>query len=91
MTILMESYLILLIKESHLFFFFLRLAVEGTNGIDNHVPTSTVVQNSCRSYVVNGDDTPSSPTQVAARPKNTPAPKPLTSEPANDTGKHGDL
>ncbi|XP_040481720.1 NEDD4-like E3 ubiquitin-protein ligase WWP1 isoform X2 [Ursus maritimus] len=62
-----------------------RLAVEGTNGIDNHVPTSTVVQNSCRSYVVNGDDTPSSPTQVAARPKNTPAPKPLTSEPANDT------
>uniref|UniRef100_A0A8C8ZPU7 E3 ubiquitin-protein ligase n=1 Tax=Prolemur simus TaxID=1328070 RepID=A0A8C8ZPU7_PROSS len=62
-----------------------RLAVEGTNGIDNHVPTNTQVQNSCCSYVVNGDNTPSSPSQVAARPKNTPAPKPLTSEPANDT------
>lgn len=62
-----------------------RLAVEGTNGIDNHAPTSTLVQNSCCSYVVNGDNTPSSPSQVAARPKNTPAPKPLTSEPANDT------
>ncbi|XP_064240410.1 NEDD4-like E3 ubiquitin-protein ligase WWP1 isoform X1 [Aotus nancymaae] len=62
-----------------------RLAVEGTNGIDNHVPTSTVVQNSCCSYVVNGDNVPSSPSQVAARPKNTPAPKPLTSEPADDT------
>ncbi|XP_055205210.2 NEDD4-like E3 ubiquitin-protein ligase WWP1 isoform X3 [Gorilla gorilla gorilla] len=62
-----------------------RLAVEGTNGIDNHVPTSTLVQNSCCLYVVNGDNTPSSPSQVAARPKNTPAPKPLASEPANDT------
>uniref|UniRef100_A0A8C0L601 E3 ubiquitin-protein ligase n=1 Tax=Canis lupus dingo TaxID=286419 RepID=A0A8C0L601_CANLU len=67
--------------------FFLRLAVEGTNGIDNHVPTSTLAQNACCSYVVNGDNTPSSPSQVAARPKNAPAPKPLTSEPANDTGK----
>uniref|UniRef100_A0A8C0L677 E3 ubiquitin-protein ligase n=1 Tax=Canis lupus dingo TaxID=286419 RepID=A0A8C0L677_CANLU len=63
------------------------LAVEGTNGIDNHVPTSTLAQNACCSYVVNGDNTPSSPSQVAARPKNAPAPKPLTSEPANDTGK----
>ncbi|XP_045144831.1 NEDD4-like E3 ubiquitin-protein ligase WWP1 [Echinops telfairi] len=62
-----------------------RLAVEGTNGIDNHVPPNTLVQNSCCSYVVNGDSTPSSPSQVAARPKNTPGPKPLTSEPANDT------
>ncbi|XP_063525017.1 NEDD4-like E3 ubiquitin-protein ligase WWP1 isoform X5 [Pongo pygmaeus] len=62
-----------------------RLTVEGTNGIDNHVPTSTLVQNSCCSYVVNGDNTPSSPSQVAARPKNTPAPKPLASEPADDT------
>ncbi|KAB0361152.1 hypothetical protein FD754_005308, partial [Muntiacus muntjak] len=61
-----------------------RLAAEDTNGIDNHVPANTVVQNSCCSYVVNGDNTPS-PSQVAARPKNTPAPKPLTSEPANDT------
>ncbi|XP_059972026.1 NEDD4-like E3 ubiquitin-protein ligase WWP1 isoform X1 [Mesoplodon densirostris] len=62
-----------------------RLAAEGTNGIDNQVPTNTVVQNSCCSYVVNGDNTPSSPSQVASRPQNTPAPKPLTSEPANDT------
>ncbi|XP_047581758.1 NEDD4-like E3 ubiquitin-protein ligase WWP1 isoform X1 [Lutra lutra] len=62
-----------------------RLAVEGTSGTDNHAPRSTLVQNSCCSYVVNGDSTPSSPSQVAARPKTTPAPKPLTSEPANDT------
>lgn len=62
-----------------------RLAVESSNGIDNHVPTNTVVQNSCCSYVVNGDNTPSSPSQVAARPKNTPAPKTLSSEPTNDT------
>lgn len=61
------------------------LAVEGTIGIDNHVPTNTVVSNSCSSHVVNGENTPSSPSQVAARPKNTPAPKPLTSEPTSDT------
>ncbi|KAM9689791.1 NEDD4-like E3 ubiquitin-protein ligase WWP1 isoform 1-T2 [Dama dama] len=61
-----------------------RLAAEDTDGIDNHVPANTVVQNSCCPHVVNGDNTPS-PSQVAARPKNTPAPKPLTSEPANDT------
>ncbi|XP_059109885.1 NEDD4-like E3 ubiquitin-protein ligase WWP1 isoform X2 [Peromyscus eremicus] len=60
------------------------LAVEGTIGIDNHVPTNTV-PNSCCSHVVNGENTPSSPSQVAARPKNTPAPKPLTSEPTSDT------
>lgn len=62
-----------------------RLAVEGTNGVDDHVPTNTVVQNSCHSYIVNGDSAPSSPSQVAARPKNTPAPKPLSSEPTSDT------
>ncbi|XP_076692341.1 NEDD4-like E3 ubiquitin-protein ligase WWP1 isoform X2 [Callospermophilus lateralis] len=62
-----------------------RLAVESSNGVDNHIPTNTVVQNSCCSYVVNGDNTPSSPSQVAARPKNTPAPKALTSEPTNGT------
>ncbi|XP_076419969.1 NEDD4-like E3 ubiquitin-protein ligase WWP1 isoform X7 [Peromyscus maniculatus bairdii] len=60
------------------------LAVEGTIGIDNHVPTSTV-PNSCCSHVVNGENTPSSPSQVAARPKNISAPKPLTSEPTSDT------
>ncbi|KAM6171807.1 NEDD4-like E3 ubiquitin-protein ligase WWP1 [Erethizon dorsatum] len=62
-----------------------RLAVEGTNGIDNHVPTNTVVQNACHLYIVNGDSAPSSPSQVAARPKNTPAPKSLSSEPTSDT------
>ncbi|CAO2581205.1 NEDD4-like E3 ubiquitin-protein ligase WWP1 [Lemmus lemmus] len=61
------------------------LAVEGTIGIDNHVPTNTVVSNSCCSHVVNGENTPSSPSQVDARPKNTSAPKPLTSEPTSDT------
>lgn len=67
------------------------MAVEGTNGIDDLVTTNTVVQNSCCSHVVNGESTCSSPSQVAARPKNTPAPKPLTSEPVSDTGKHGNL
>nr|XP_044999161.1 NEDD4-like E3 ubiquitin-protein ligase WWP1 isoform X2 [Jaculus jaculus] len=62
-----------------------RLAVEGTNGIDYHVPTDTVVPNACCSNVVNGDNTSSSPSQVAARSKNTPAPKPLPSEPAANT------
>ncbi|XP_021111628.1 NEDD4-like E3 ubiquitin-protein ligase WWP1 isoform X2 [Heterocephalus glaber] len=62
-----------------------RLAVEGTNGVDNHVPTNTVVQNTCHSYIVNGDSAPSPPSQVAARPKNTPAPKSLSSEPTSDT------
>ncbi|XP_075405632.1 NEDD4-like E3 ubiquitin-protein ligase WWP1 isoform X2 [Tenrec ecaudatus] len=62
-----------------------RLAVESTTGIDNDGPANNLVQNSCCSYVVNGDSTPPSPSQVAARPKNTPAPKPLTSEPDNDT------
>ncbi|XP_023401618.2 NEDD4-like E3 ubiquitin-protein ligase WWP1 isoform X2 [Loxodonta africana] len=66
----------------------IRLAIEcTTNGIDNHVPTDTLVQNSCCSYVVNGDNTSSSPSQVAARPQNTPAPKPLTPEPASDTDR----
>lgn len=62
------------------------MTVESTIGVDNHVPTNTVVSNSCCSHVVNGENTPSSPSQVAARPKNTPAPKPLSSEPASDTG-----
>lgn len=62
-----------------------RLTVEETNGVNNHVPTSTLVSNSSCSYVVNGDNTSSSPSQVAARSQNTPAPKPLSSEPANDT------
>lgn len=62
-----------------------RLPIESTNEVENHVPENTLVQNSCCSHIVNGDNTSSSPSQVAARPKSTPAPKPLTSEPANDT------
>ncbi|XP_012578423.1 PREDICTED: NEDD4-like E3 ubiquitin-protein ligase WWP1 isoform X2 [Condylura cristata] len=62
-----------------------RLTVENTNGIDNHVSTSSLIQNSSCSHVVNGDTTSSPPSQVATRPKNTPAPKPLTSEPTSDT------
>lgn len=68
-----------------------RLPVEGTIGIDNHVSTNTVVPNSCCSHVVNGENTPSSPSQVAARPKNAPAPKPVTSAPTSDTGNPDSL
>ncbi|XP_054435820.1 NEDD4-like E3 ubiquitin-protein ligase WWP1 [Pteronotus mesoamericanus] len=63
-----------------------RLAPGGLNGIDNHVPSNTAVQNSCCSHVINGDSAPSSPSQAGARPPSTPAPKPLTSEPASDAG-----
>lgn len=62
-----------------------RLAAEGTVGIDNRVSANTVVPSSCCSHIVNGENTPSSPPQVAARPQSTPAPKPLTSEPTSDT------
>lgn len=62
-----------------------RLAVEGTVGTDNRVSANTVVPSSCCSHIVNGENTPSSPSQVAARPQTTPAPKPLTSEPTSDT------
>ncbi|XP_040849555.1 NEDD4-like E3 ubiquitin-protein ligase WWP1 isoform X1 [Ochotona curzoniae] len=61
-----------------------RLAAEGTPGIDNHVAADAAGQDSCCSCVVNGDDTPSPPSQVSARPKNIPAPKPLMPEHAND-------
>lgn len=77
-------------KISFLFGFFLRLAAEDTNGIDNHVPANTAAPSACCPCVVNGGSTPS-PSQAAARPKTTPAPKPLTPEPASDTGKHGYL
>lgn len=60
-----------------------RLAVEGANGIDP-VPANTPVQNCCPP-VDSGDSAPSPPPQVAARPPDTPAPKPLTSEPAGDS------
>ncbi|ELK02425.1 NEDD4-like E3 ubiquitin-protein ligase WWP1 [Pteropus alecto] len=60
-----------------------RLAGEGANGIDP-VPANTPVQNCCPP-VDSGDSAPSPPSQVAARPPDTPAPKPLTSEPAGDS------
>ncbi|XP_034980713.1 NEDD4-like E3 ubiquitin-protein ligase WWP1 isoform X2 [Zootoca vivipara] len=53
-----------------------------TSRIDNQTPSSSVVQNSFPTHAVNGDSgdsTPSSP-HIASRPKNTPAPKPLTSQ-----------
>ncbi|XP_058524755.1 NEDD4-like E3 ubiquitin-protein ligase WWP1 isoform X2 [Ochotona princeps] len=61
-----------------------RLAAEGTPGMANHVPADAAVQEPCCSCVVNGDNTPSPPSQVSARPKNTPAPKPLMPEHASD-------
>ncbi|KAJ7399646.1 NEDD4-like E3 ubiquitin-protein ligase WWP2 [Pitangus sulphuratus] len=55
-----------------------------SNGIDNQVPSNSVVQNTFCIEAVNGDSTPS-PTHVAARPKNTPEPKPLEAQPVNST------
>ncbi|XP_023558962.1 NEDD4-like E3 ubiquitin-protein ligase WWP1 isoform X2 [Octodon degus] len=62
-----------------------RLAIEGTNGVDDRAPTNAIVQNACHLYIVNGDSAPSPPSQVAARPPNTPAAKSLSSEPTSDT------
>ncbi|XP_066122550.1 NEDD4-like E3 ubiquitin-protein ligase WWP1 isoform X3 [Saccopteryx bilineata] len=62
-----------------------RLSAEGSNGVDNHIAVGTVVQNSCCPHVVNRDSAPSFPSQSATRPQDTPAPKPLPSEPATDT------
>ncbi|KAM8787075.1 NEDD4-like E3 ubiquitin-protein ligase WWP1 isoform 3-T5 [Rhynchonycteris naso] len=62
-----------------------RLSAEGPDGVDNHIAVGTVVQNSCCPHVINGDSTPSFPSQSATRPQDTPAPKPLPSEPATDT------
>lgn len=64
--------------------FFPRPAVEGADGIEP-VPADTPVQNCCPP-VVSGDSAPSPP-QVAARPPDPLAPKPLASEPAGDSGK----
>ncbi|KAM8787076.1 NEDD4-like E3 ubiquitin-protein ligase WWP1 isoform 4-T6 [Rhynchonycteris naso] len=61
------------------------LSAEGPDGVDNHIAVGTVVQNSCCPHVINGDSTPSFPSQSATRPQDTPAPKPLPSEPATDT------
>ncbi|KAM5281540.1 NEDD4-like E3 ubiquitin-protein ligase WWP1 isoform 2-T2 [Ctenodactylus gundi] len=62
-----------------------RLAIEGTDGADDNRRADTAIQNPCHSRVVNGDSVPSSPAQAAARPKSTPAPQPLVSEPASET------
>nr|XP_060631542.1 NEDD4-like E3 ubiquitin-protein ligase WWP1 isoform X2 [Anolis sagrei ordinatus] len=54
-----------------------------TSRIDNQTSSSSVVQTSFPIHAVNGgsgDNTPS-PSHIAIRPKNTPSPKPLTSEP----------
>ncbi|XP_056341208.1 NEDD4-like E3 ubiquitin-protein ligase WWP1 isoform X1 [Oenanthe melanoleuca] len=61
-----------------------RSACDISNGIDNQVPSSSVVQNTFCAEAVNGDSTPS-PNHVAARPKNTPVPKPLEAQPVNST------
>ncbi|XP_074997639.1 NEDD4-like E3 ubiquitin-protein ligase WWP1 isoform X9 [Calonectris borealis] len=61
-----------------------RSACDISNGIDNQVPSNSVVQNTFCIEAVNGDSTPS-PTHVAARPKNTPVPKPLAAQPVNRT------
>uniref|UniRef100_A0A8C0BWX8 E3 ubiquitin-protein ligase n=1 Tax=Buteo japonicus TaxID=224669 RepID=A0A8C0BWX8_9AVES len=65
-----------------------RSACDISNGIDNQVPSNSVVQNTFCIEAVNGDSAPS-PTHVAARPKNTPVPKPLAAHPVNSTGKNG--
>ncbi|XP_064010623.1 NEDD4-like E3 ubiquitin-protein ligase WWP1 isoform X3 [Pogoniulus pusillus] len=61
-----------------------RSACDISNGIDNQVPSNSVVQNTFCIEAVNGDSAPS-PTHVAVRPKNTPVPKPLPAQPVNST------
>uniref|UniRef100_A0A8C5TK03 E3 ubiquitin-protein ligase n=1 Tax=Malurus cyaneus samueli TaxID=2593467 RepID=A0A8C5TK03_9PASS len=61
-----------------------RSACDISNGIDNQVPSNSVVQNAFCVEAVNGDSTPS-PIHVTARPKNTPVPKPLEAQPVNST------
>ncbi|XP_015472336.1 NEDD4-like E3 ubiquitin-protein ligase WWP1 isoform X3 [Parus major] len=61
-----------------------RSACDISNGIDNQVPSNSVIQNTFCVEAVNGDSTPS-PNHVAARPKNTPVPKPLEAQPVNST------
>ncbi|XP_029447467.1 NEDD4-like E3 ubiquitin-protein ligase WWP1 isoform X3 [Rhinatrema bivittatum] len=54
------------------------------NRIDTETPSSSTAQNVFNTHVVNGDSA-HSPSPVAARPKNTPAPNSLTTQPANST------
>ncbi|XP_057876968.1 NEDD4-like E3 ubiquitin-protein ligase WWP1 isoform X2 [Melospiza georgiana] len=61
-----------------------RSACDISNGIDNQEPSSSAIQNTFSVEAVNGDSTPS-PNHVAARPKNTPVPKPLEAQPVDST------
>ncbi|KAM9164870.1 NEDD4-like E3 ubiquitin-protein ligase WWP1 isoform 1-T2 [Pangshura tecta] len=61
-----------------------RSTCDMSNGIDNQTPLSSVIQNAFCIHAVNGDST-SSPSHVAASPKITPVPKPLSTQPANNT------
>ncbi|XP_077208095.1 NEDD4-like E3 ubiquitin-protein ligase WWP1 isoform X1 [Paroedura picta] len=57
-----------------------------TSRADNQ-PSSSVVQNPYPIHAVNGDsgDSTPSPSHIAARPKNTSSPKPITTQPGNNT------
>ncbi|XP_039377576.1 NEDD4-like E3 ubiquitin-protein ligase WWP1 isoform X2 [Mauremys reevesii] len=61
-----------------------RSTCDMSNGIDNQTPLNSVIQNAFCIHAVNGDST-SSPSHVAASPKITPVPKPLSTQPANNT------
>ncbi|XP_015276912.1 PREDICTED: NEDD4-like E3 ubiquitin-protein ligase WWP1 isoform X1 [Gekko japonicus] len=58
-----------------------------TSRVDNQ-PSSSVVQNPFPIHAVNGDsgDSTPSPSHIAARPKNTSSPKPITTQPGNNIG-----
>uniref|UniRef100_A0A803SLZ4 E3 ubiquitin-protein ligase n=1 Tax=Anolis carolinensis TaxID=28377 RepID=A0A803SLZ4_ANOCA len=60
-----------------------------TSRLDNQTSSSSVVQTSFTIHAVNGDsgDNTPSPSRIVIRPKNTPPPKPLTSEPESNLGK----
>ncbi|XP_065441926.1 NEDD4-like E3 ubiquitin-protein ligase WWP1 isoform X4 [Chrysemys picta bellii] len=61
-----------------------RSTCDMSNGIDNQTPLNSVIQNAFCIHAVNGDST-SSPSHVAVSPKITPVPKPLSTQPANNT------
>ncbi|XP_063155518.1 NEDD4-like E3 ubiquitin-protein ligase WWP1 isoform X4 [Candoia aspera] len=57
-----------------------------TSRLDNQTPSSSIVQISFPIHAVNGDngDNSSSPSHIVTRSKNSPIPKPLTSEQDNN-------
>ncbi|XP_060099530.1 NEDD4-like E3 ubiquitin-protein ligase WWP1 isoform X2 [Heteronotia binoei] len=59
-------------------------SVRIASRVDNQ-PSSSVVQNPFPIHAVNGDsgDSTPSPSHIAARPKNTSSPKPITTQPGN--------